>query len=82
MQHGCLGCMRIEEHACKLHDGRTVCDACSELHDEREAANICRIPDKRERADELLKIEIKRGKRAADRIRHKVTLLWPSRERL
>jgi hypothetical protein len=78
--HGCLGCLSIEHEPAQLHDGRTVCAGCFELADEREAGYICNIESKTERAEELLKIQIKRGRPAADRIRAKVELLWPERK--
>lgn len=79
---GCLGCLSIEFMPESLHDGRVVCAACPELADEREAGFICRIDSRQERTDELLKIQIRRGKPAADRIRAKVAMLWPERESL
>lgn len=77
--HGCLGCLCIEADPAKLHDGRTVCGSCFELADEREAQHIVRIQSKQERADEILKIEIRRGKPSADRLRAKVALFWELR---
>lgn len=76
---GCLGCLCIETDPAQLHDGRTVCGSCFELADEREAMNIVRIESKQARADELLKIEIRRGKASADRLRAKVALFWELR---
>jgi len=75
----CLGCLSIDYFPVQLHDGRTVCGSCSEYHDEREAMNIVRIGNKQDRKDELLKIEIRRGRRAADHIRAKVAYFWPMR---
>lgn len=77
--HGCLGCLCIESDPAQLHDGRTVCGSCFELADEREAMNIVRIVSKHDRYDELLKIEIRRGKASADRLRAKVAMFWELR---
>lgn len=77
---GCLGCEHIETAPKVLIDGRTVCSSCDEWRHQCEAQEIADMPGRQTRADELLKVEIRRGKPAGDRLRATVRQIFEARK--
>ncbi len=60
----------------KLHDGREVASDSEDWRHETEAAMILALPDADTRRDWLSKIEAKRGKAEADRLRATCRAIW------